>query len=32
MNDSSNQPDGYYDEPALNDGEIDLSFLDEEKN
>lgn len=25
------QADGYYDEPELNSGELDLSFLDDEE-
>lgn len=31
MNDSDTQADGYYDEPELNSGELDLSFLDEDE-
>ena len=26
------QADGYYDEPELNSGELDLSFLDENED
>lgn len=26
------QADGYYDDPELNSGELDLSFLDDEKD
>lgn len=29
MNDE--QPDGYYDEPELSSGELDLSFLDDDE-
>lgn len=32
MNDSDNSADGYYDEPELNSGELDLSFLDEDES
>lgn len=31
MNDADTQADGYYGEPELNSGELDLSFLDEEE-
>lgn len=31
MNDTDTQADGYYDEPALNDSDLDLSFLDEDE-
>jgi len=31
MNNDSTQADGYYDEPELNGGELDLSFLDEDE-
>ncbi len=31
MNEADSQTDGYYDEPELNDGELDLSFLDEDE-
>ncbi len=30
MNDADTQADGYYDEPELNNGDLDLSFLDED--
>lgn len=29
--DDKSQADGYYDEPELNSGEIDLSFLDDDE-
>lgn len=29
MNDD--QPDGYYDEPEMNNGELDLSFLNDDE-
>lgn len=31
MNDTDTQADGYYDEPEINNGELDLSFLDDDE-
>ena len=28
---NNEQADGYYDEPELNNGDLDLSFLDEDE-
>jgi hypothetical protein len=30
MNNADTNPDGYYDEPEINNGELDLSFLDDD--
>lgn len=32
MDDTDTQADGYYGEPELDSGELDLSFLDEEES